>query len=261
MGRFGLEGYRVLVTASTRGIGRGVAEVLLEEGAKVFICGKSRESVDRALSELRRLGEVYGSPADVAVREQAEGVVDRAYEALGGLDGLVYITGPPRPGTFTELDESDWEYGVRLLVLSAVWITRRALLYIGEPGKGSIVYLTSTAAREAIPNIALSNVLRVSIHGLVKTISRELGPRGVRVNAVVPGHILTDRTLEVAKDQSARTGKSVEEVVSEWAGEIPLRRLGTAKEVGYVVAFLLSPLSSYVTGALLPVDGGLLRSL
>ncbi|MEM1930933.1 MAG: SDR family oxidoreductase [Sulfolobales archaeon] len=261
MGRLGIEGYRVLITASTRGIGRGIAEVLLEEGARVFICGRSRESVDRAVSELKPLGEVYGSPADITVREQAEGIVDKACEVLGGLDGLVYVTGPPRPGTFMELDLSDWDYGVKLLVLSAIWITRKAIPYVERSGRGSLVYLTSTAVKEPIHNLALSNVLRVSIHNLVKTLSRELGPRGIRVNAVAPGYIYTERTLQVARDQSARTGKSVDEIISEWANDVPLKRLGTTREVGYAVAFLLSPLASYISGVVLPVDGGRLRSL
>ncbi|MEM2208187.1 MAG: SDR family oxidoreductase [Sulfolobales archaeon] len=261
MGKFGLDGYRVLVTASTRGIGKGIAEVLLEEGARVFICGRSRESVNKALSELKHIGEVYGSPADITVREQAEGVVDRACEVLGGLDGLVYVTGPPKPGTFAELDLSDWDYGVKLLVLSAIWVTRKAVHYLEKSERASLIYLTSTAVKEPIHNLALSNVLRVSIHNLVKTLSRELGPRGIRVNAVAPGYIYTDRTLQVARDQSARIGKSVNEVINEWANEVPLKRLGSTREVGYAVAFLLSPLASYISGVVLPVDGGRLRSL
>ncbi|MCX8185077.1 MAG: SDR family oxidoreductase [Sulfolobales archaeon] len=261
MGRFELRGFRTLVTASTRGIGRGVAEVLLEEGARVFISGRSKESVERALAELRPLGEVYGYPADITVREQAEDLVENACEYLGGLDGLVYVTGPPRPGTFSELDLNDWEFGVKLLTMSAIWITRKALPCIEKSERGSLVYVTSTAVREPIPNLALSNVLRVSVHGLVKTLSRELGPKGIRVNAVAPGYVVTDRTTQLARDISARTGKSVEEVFSEWSSEVPLRRLGTPREVGYVVAFLLSPLSSYVSGVVVPVDGGRTRSL
>lgn len=261
IGKFGLDGFRVLVTASTRGIGRGIAEILLEEGARVYICGRTAEAVERALKELKNLGEVYGSPADISIRGQAEAVVEKASEALGGLDGLVYVTGPPKPGMFSDLSIEDWEYGVRLLIMSALWITKKALPYIEKSGRGSIVYLTSIAVKEPIPDIALSNVLRLSIHGLVKTLSRELGPKGIRVNAIAPGHIFTNRVMAVATHRASVTGKKVEDVLNEMVAEVPLRRLGTTREVGYAVAFLLSSLASYITGVVLPVDGGLLRSL
>jgi len=261
VGRFGLDGFKVLVTASTRGIGRGIAEVLLEEGAEVYICGRTRESVEKAIAELSPLGKVRGSPADISNKDEAEALVERAYEALGGLDGLVYVTGPPKPGTFAELNLSDWEYGVRLLILSAIWISRKAIPLLEKSGRGSIVYLTSSVVKEPLPNLALSNVLRAAVHGLAKTLSRELGPRGIRVNVVVPGKILTERAVQVAKDMAARSGKSLEEVLKETSSEIPLGRYGLPKEIGYVVAFLLSPMASYVNGAIIPVDGGLLRSI
>ncbi len=183
---FGLEDMRVLVTASTRGIGFGVAHVLLREGAYVMIDGRGRESVFDAL---RRLGGVkaYGVVADLTRREDVERLVEEAAEHMGGLDALVYVTGPPRPGCFTEI--------------------------------------------------------------------------GIRVNAVMPGYIDTDRVRQLAERRAREKNISIEDAYREIAAAVPMGRMGKPEEIGYVVAFLLSPYASYVTGASIPVDGGLLSSV
>jgi len=258
---FDLNGYRVLVTASTRGIGRGIAKVLLMNGAKVVINGRSDESVSRAVNELKDYGEVYGVKADLTVHDDVVKLVNKAVELLGGLDSLVYVTGPPRPGYFSELSLSDWEYGVKLLIMSAIWVTYYALPYLKKSDKPSIVYSTSIAVKEPVPNIALSNTLRISIHGLVKTLSRELGPQGIRVNAVLPGYIMTDRVKQLVKDRSVRENRSEEEILEDITKNIPLRRIGEPEEVGYLVAFLISKYAGYINGASIPIDGGLLRSI
>jgi len=258
---FDLNGYRVLVTASTRGIGRGIAKVLLINGAKVVINGRSNESVSRAVNELKDYGEVYGVKADLTVHDDVVKLVNKAVELLGGLDSLVYVTGPPRPGYFSELSLSDWEYGVKLLIMSAIWVTYYALPYLKKSDNPSIVYSTSIAVKEPVPNIALSDTLRISIHGLVKTLSRELGPQGIRVNAVLPGYIMTDRVKQLVKDRSIRENRSEEEILEDITKNIPLRRIGEPEEVGYLVAFLISKYAGYISGASIPIDGGLLRSI
>ncbi|MGC9115184.1 MAG: SDR family oxidoreductase [Fervidicoccaceae archaeon] len=260
---YGIEGLRVLVTASTRGIGFGIAKVLLENGAKVMINGRSKEGVLKSLERLRALGEgrSYGKAADIAVKEDAVRLVREAASTLGGLDSLVYVTGPPKPGYFSELNYNDWEDGIRLLVSSAITLAKESIAFLKESSNPSMVFLTSIAVKEPIPNIALSNVLRISVHGLVKTLSRELAPMGIRVNAVLPGHIETERSVQLAADKASREKRSVEEVLREMASDIPMKRLGKPEEVGYAVAFLVSPLASYITGAFLPVDGGILRSV
>jgi len=179
---------------------------------------------------------------------------------MGGLDAVVYVTGPPRTAKFVELEDEDWDYGVRLLTLSAVWVARAALKYLRESRNPSMVFVTSTAVKEPIPNIALSNVLRISVHGLVKTLALELGPLGIRVNGIMPGYILTDRFRNVVRDRARREGKTEEEILKEIEAEIPLRRIGEPRDIGYVVAFLLSRYASYITGAIIPVDGGRLKS-
>ncbi len=257
---FRIEGYRVLVTASTKGIGKGIAKVLLQAGATVTVSSRSRENVERAVNELSKLGTVYGFVADLTKRGDVEALVQKAAEAMGGIDSLVYVTGPPRPGMFSEISEEDWDYGIRLLIKSAIWVTKEALPYIRSSGRGSIVYVTSVAVKEPIPNIVLSNTLRIAVHGLAKSLSRELAPH-VRVNAVLPGHIMTDRAIQLAEDLAKRTGKTPDEILAERAATIPMKRLGKPEDVGYLVAFLISPYASYITGASIPVDGGLLTSV
>ncbi len=257
---FQIEGYKVLVTASTKGIGKGIAKVLLQAGATVTVSSRSRKNVENAVRELSDLGTVYGFVADLTKKNDVEALVQKAAEAMGGIDSLVYVTGPPRPGTFGEVSEGDWDYGIRLLIKSAIWVTREALPYVRSSGRGSVVYVTSVAVKEPIPNIVLSNTLRIAVHGLAKSLSRELAPQ-VRVNTVLPGHIMTDRAIQLAEDVAKRTGKTVDEVLAERAATIPMKRLGKPEDVGYLVAFLISPYASYITGASIPVDGGLLTSV
>ncbi len=264
MGRLGLEGLRVLVTASTRGLGRGVVEVLLEEGASVVVNGSSAESVERAVSQLRSRypgSRVQGVAADLRSAGEAARLVDEAARLLGGLDGLVYVPPPPPAGRFGEVDEGEWRVWAEALALAPVWAVRRALRHLRGGPRGGIVFVTSVAVREPIPDIVLSNTLRISIHGLVRSLARELGPLGIRVNAVLPGYFLTDRVRGLAEKRARERGVTVEEVLREIGESVPLRRIGEPRELGWVVAFLLSPLASYVHGASIPVDGGRLYSV
>ncbi len=258
----GIEGLKVLVTASSRGIGRGIAEALLDEGCSVFINGLHEESVGKAVKELKASfgGRVEGAKADLRVSEEVLKLVKEAVKFLGGLDGLVYVTGPPKAGFFRELSIEDWDEGINLLVKSAVLLAKEAIPYLRKSRNPSIVFLSSVAVKEPIPNIALSNTLRIAVHGLMKTLARELGTEGIRVNAVMPGYIMTDRVRYIVEDRARSEGLTPDEVVEGFAKEVPLHRLGKPREVGYVVAFLLSRYASYINGVAIPVDGGLLKS-
>ncbi len=263
MGRLGLEGLRVLVTASTRGLGKGIAEVLLSEGCIVTINGSSKTSVERSVDPLKEKGVVHGVAADLRDPNQVVSLVDKSAELMSGLDALVYVPPPPPPGAFSELRKEEWDIWSRALVLSPVWAVRAALRHI-RPRRdfaGGIVFVTSIAVKEPIPDTVLSNVLRLSIHGLVKSLARELGPRGIRVNAVMPGYFMTDRLRALVKRWSDEIGKSEEEVLASITQNVPLKRVGDPQELGWAVAFLLSPLASYVNGASIPVDGGSLVSI
>ncbi|UXD21121.1 short-chain dehydrogenase [Ignicoccus pacificus DSM 13166] len=257
----GLRGKRVLVTASTKGIGYAVAKKMLSEGAKVFITSRSEENVRRALESLEEIGEVYGIPADLTVREDRERIVKSAREALGGIDIFVFNTGGPPPKAFLDTTLEEWEHSYKLLLESAVHLTKMILPEMLDRGWGRIVYITSVAIKMPIEGLVLSNSIRLGIAGLMKTIAREVSGKEVTVNAVLPGYTLTDRMKEVLESRAKREGKTFEEVVEEISESIPLRRLAMPEEVANVVAFLASEAASYVNGAFVPVDGGLIPTV
>ncbi len=258
----GLKGARVLITAASRGIGFGAASAFLQEGARVVVNSSHADRLKQALETLRPFGEVSGVVADLSRQGDLDLLVRETRERLGGLDTLVYVTGSPRPGTFLEQDYSDWSAAANLLVVSPAYLARRAAeLMIETSPAARQVFLASVAIREPLPNLATSSVCRIAVAGLVRTLARELGPRGVRVNGILPGYIRTERIGEVARDQARRHGTLVAEEISSLERQIPLGRLGTPDELARTILFLGSDLSAYVTGAMVPVDGGLLRSV
>ncbi|MGI0156014.1 MAG: SDR family oxidoreductase, partial [Thermoplasmata archaeon] len=181
---------------------------------------------------------------------------------LGGIDTLVYVTGSPNPGVFLEQGFDDWNRAASLLVVSPAYLARKtAEVMLRGKTHGRMVFLTSVAIREPIANLATSSVCRIAVAGLVRSLSRELGPNGIRVNGILPGYIRTGRIDAVAEDGARRRGITPAEVIQGIERDIPLGRLGTPEELARAIVFLGSEMSAYVTGAMLTVDGGLLRSV
>ena len=259
----GLRGKSALVTAASKGIGRGVAKVLAMEGCKVIISSRDKAAIQQTTEQIiKETGNknVHGFSADLSIKGDIERLTQDANKAVGGIDILAYNTGPPRPGTFSDLEDPDWEYGVRLLLLSATRLAKSVLPNMVQNKWGRLIFITSTTLRQPIGNLLLSNTARLGVAGLSKSLAVEYGPKGITSNGIMQGHILTGRQRQIAEDLSKRTGKSVEEAMRQVLVDVPAGRHGTVEEVGHLVAFLASERASYINGAMIPIDGGMIRS-
>lgn len=255
----GIKGKKVIVTASSKGIGFAIAKRFLEEGAEVIISSHDEYNLIKAYEKLKPLGKVDYIKADLTKAEDVEKLIDEGYKRLSGLDVLVYVTGSPKPGNLIELGNEDWLNAFNLLLMSAVVAVREAGKRMKEGGR--IILSTSMTLKQPIDNLDLSNVVRVSLAGLIRVASRELGPKGITVNGIMPGWTLTDRVDQLVKDRARREGRSEQDVLNDIVKDVPLKRIGKPEEVANVVLFLASNLATYVNGALIPVDGGILRCI
>jgi len=257
----GLKDRVALAAAASQGLGWGVARALAADGARVSLCGR-RPAAVRAAAE--RLTAETGAPAlgvacDVTDAAALQAWVAQTVAAWGRVDALLVNAGGPPAGLFVELDDAQWQAAFELNILSAVRLIRAALPHMG-PGS-AILTITSAAAREPVARLALSNVMRAGVAGLVKTLADELAPRGVRVNNLLPGRLDTERVARLDQNTADKLGISFDEARARALAAIPLGRLGTVDEFGAAGAFLLSPAASFITGASLRVDGGMMRSV
>lgn len=259
----GLKGKVALVTAASKGIGFGTARVLAGEGMRVAISSRSSSNLDKAREQLTREtgGEVLSVVADMAVREDLERLVETTSKKLGGVDVLVYNTGPPKPGTFAELTYSDWEEATRLLLLSAVTLTKAVIPGMKAKGWGRLVFITSFTLKQPVPNLLLSNTVRLGVAGLSKSLSGELASQGITSNVIVQGFVRSDRMRHLAEERAAKTGTALEEVYREMAKSIPAGRYAEPEEVGSLAAFIASDKGAYLNGGVFTIDGGLVASV
>ncbi len=254
----GLAGRTYVVTGGSRGLGRASAEVLVAEGANVVLSSRSQQSVDAAVAELGDLGPgaVAGLAADNADAATPGALVALAQERFGAVHGALVSVGGPPPGTVLGRSDDEWRGAFESVFLGGLRLATTVAEAI-EPGQGgSIALVLSTSAKSPVTGLGISNGLRPGLAMAAKDLADELGPRDVRVNALLPGRVDTERVRELDALSGDPDGSR-----ERAAAGIPLRRYGRPEEFGRAAAFLLSPAAGYLTGVMLPVDGGISRTL
>lgn len=256
-----LHGKTALIVASSKGLGKAIAHQLSLEGCNVMLTSRNAEELEKTREELLvdARGQVKCCPCDITRLEEIKELVYRTRDLLTPIDILINNAGGPPGGGFDQQDDAAWQAAFELNLLSYVRLIREVLPDMKKRNAGRIINVTSSSIKQPIPGLILSNVMRMGILGLAKSLADELAPFNVLVNTVAPGRIATDRTAYLDQLKAERMGVEREQVVNESLQRIPLGRYGDPEEFARVVCFLASGASSYVSGSTLMVDGGMVR--
>ena len=259
-----IHGRVALVCGSSSGLGRAIAVALAKEGCRIALNGRDAKRLDRAVTAMREHADqdgVIGLQADVSVPDDAAKLVDRTRHELGSVDILVCNAGGPPAAPFSETPADAWQAALELNLLSTIHLCRAAVPLMRKREWGRIVCLTSIAAREPLPGLILSTTARAGVLGFARSLADEVAGEGITVNSVCPGYMRTERSEELVKVRAERGKRGTQEVLADMLENIPMGRMGEPEELAAAVAFLASEPARYITGTVLQVDGGYIRSI
>jgi 3-oxoacyl-[acyl-carrier protein] reductase len=252
----GLTGKRFLIGGGSRGLGKAIAQVLSDEGARVLLMSRDEESLKKAAADIG--ANASHVAVDIASPGAVETLTRAVDEKLGGLDGILINAGGPPPGEVLGVTDEQWAQSFELLIGGPIRVLRALTPKI--EGEGAVLFITSSSVRQPIPNLDTSNVLRPGVAAMAKVLARELGPK-IRVNSLAPGRFDTDRVRSLDKGRAEAQGITIEQQVAQMNKTIPLGRYGEPEEMGRIGAFLLSPAASYLSGISVQADGGMVTAI
>ena len=259
----GIENRVALVTAASKGLGKGAAQALAREGARLAICARSLDTLEQTAAEIRAESgaEVLAIQADVSAVADIDAIFERVTGELGPVEIMVINTGGPKFGPFDAVNDDDWYEAFALVHLAAVRLIRHALPEMRRSHWGRIVAIESSSVKQPVPNLTLSNGLRPGVAGMLKSLVPEVAKDNITLNTVLPGVFVTPRIIASQETAAAAAGRSLEEQLVMATEGIPVGYLGDPADIGNVIAFLASNQARYVTGAVIQVDGGMIRSV
>ena len=254
----GLKGRGVIVAASSEGIGRATAEAFAREGAQIAMCARTEKTLTQAAEQIRNEtgAEVYAEPLDVTDPGVVQKFVEQTAKRFGRIDVCVANAGGPPAKNFLSVGSDEWRRAVDQNFMSVVHLARAVIPHMQRHRWGRIITITSVSVKHPIPDLILSNAVRASVVGLIKSISNEFGKDGILANNVGPGYTTTERLKELAGTRALAAGTTVEDVYKQWASATALKRLAEPREIADAIVWLASERASYITGQTLIVDGG-----
>jgi 3-oxoacyl-[acyl-carrier protein] reductase len=259
----GIKGRVALVAASSQGLGKAVAFGLAREGVKLALCARNVAALEATAEEIRREtgAEVFATPVDVSDEAQVRAFVGQVGEKYGAIDICIANAGGPPAKPFAATTTEEWRRAIEQNLMSTLFLAREVLPGMRARRWGRVITITSLTVKQPLDGLILSNAVRASVAGLVKTLSNEYGPDNVLVNNVCPGYTATDRLGELSTALAKSGGIEPGEVEKRWTAAIPLARLGRPDEFADAVVFLCSERASYITGQSIVIDGGLIKAL